>query len=66
MLAPVLSTTAKMGFHVVIEEGQVTISEGQTVLSSYFMPDWRHLMEESLEDCDYVESVFPLRSQFSH
>jgi hypothetical protein len=52
-----------MGFHLVVEEGYVTISEGQTVLNSFFLPNWRDQMEESLDGGDYVESVDPLCSQ---
>jgi hypothetical protein len=49
-----------MGFQVVVEQGHVTISEGQNVLDSYFLPNWRDQMEESLDGGDYVESVYPL------
>jgi hypothetical protein len=53
-----------MGFHLVVEEGHVTLSDGQTVLDSYFLPNWRDQIEESLDGADYVESVYPLCSQF--
>jgi hypothetical protein len=53
-----------MGFHLVVEEGHITLSDGQTVLDSYFLPNWRDQIEESLDGGDYVESVYPLCSQF--
>jgi hypothetical protein len=45
-----------MGHHVV-NEGNVTISEGQTVLESYFLRGGREQIEESLDSGDYVEPV---------
>jgi hypothetical protein len=53
-----------MGYRVVVEEGHVTISEGDTVLQSHFLPNWKDLMEQALNGGDYVESVNPLCSQF--
>lgn len=53
-----------MGYHVVVEGGHVTISEGDTVLQSYFLSNWKDLMEEALNGGDYVASVNPLCSQF--